>query len=174
MIYSILKIGLVGSTFADECSWNYLEQGADWATGGFSGACFNPDCDGDRQSPIDIIRNNSLEYGGTEVMTFATSYCDFISGYFKNNGHTLQFDIDASGMQGGPDATDSYITGGPLGSNRYYFWQFHFHWGSSGNSGTEGSEHIVDGEAFPAEVHFVHVREDYALSGDISGIFKHF
>ena len=79
----------------------------------------------DRQSPIDIIPRNAIEYCGDEMLDFAASYCDTISGYFKNNGHTLQFDIDVSGdgEQDEPSASSSYITGGPLGSGKYYFWQ---------------------------------------------------
>ena len=45
-----------------------------------------------------------------------------------------------------------------MGDVKYHFWQFHFHWGSSG---TDGSENTVDGVQNAAEVHFVHVKEDY-------------
>ncbi|KAG6929296.1 carbonic anhydrase 14 [Chelydra serpentina] len=39
--------------------------------------------------------------------------------------------------------------------------QLHFHWGSRGQAG--GSEHQVNGEAFPAELHIVHYNsESYA------------
>ena len=97
------------------------------------------------------------------MLSFSTSYCEAISGFFQNKGgHTLQFNIghfsNGFGEAEGPDATSSYITGGPLGDNKYYFWQYHFHWGTSGMS---GSEHVVDGQQFPAEVHLVHVHEDY-------------
>jgi hypothetical protein len=32
-------------------------------------------------------------------------------------------------------------------------WQFHFHWGKNDN---EGSEHLVDGKSYAAELHLVH------------------
>ena len=157
---------MIGTALAaEECTWDYDQQGADWATSGISGKCWDATCAGDRQSPIDIITSGTVEYSGDDMLEFSISYCDKIDGYFKNNGHTLQFDIDdGSGMQGGPNMTDSYITGGPL-EMKYYFWQFHFHWGGSGS--VNGSEHTVDGQAFPAEVHLVHVREDYAEAGTI-------
>ena len=40
------------------------------------------------------------------------------------------------------------LTGGPL-SHKYQIAQFHFHWGSSSN---RGSEHRVDGNMYAAEV----------------------
>ena len=38
--------------------------------------------------------------------------------------------------------------------------QFHFHWGISENT---GSEHTVDGVAYPLEVHFVHYNDAYVF-----------
>jgi hypothetical protein len=40
------------------------------------------------------------------------------------------------------------ITGGPA-LDEYQFLQFHMHWGSNDN---EGSEHVIDGIRLPAEV----------------------
>jgi hypothetical protein len=40
------------------------------------------------------------------------------------------------------------ITGGPT-IDEYQFLQFHMHWGSNDN---EGSEHVIDGLRLPAEV----------------------
>lgn len=47
---------------------------------------------------------------------------------------------------------DLKITGGELPAT-YKLAQFHFHWGSDD---TKGSEHTVDGKAYPLEIHFVH------------------
>ncbi|XP_077842813.1 carbonic anhydrase 5A, mitochondrial isoform X3 [Macaca mulatta] len=44
------------------------------------------------------------------------------------------------------------ISGGPL-ENHYRLKQFHFHWGAVNEA---GSEHTVDGHAYPAELHLVH------------------
>jgi len=43
------------------------------------------------------------------------------------------------------------ITGGPI-LDEYQFLQFHMHWGSNEN---EGSEHVIDGIRSPAELHIV-------------------
>ncbi|KAF6207673.1 hypothetical protein GE061_016120 [Apolygus lucorum] len=45
------------------------------------------------------------------------------------------------------------VKGGILDEGKTYrFLQYHFHWGNSGN---EGSEHAIDGKMFPFEAHFV-------------------
>ncbi|XP_043076737.1 carbonic anhydrase IV c isoform X2 [Puntigrus tetrazona] len=41
--------------------------------------------------------------------------------------------------------------------------QFHLHWGE--NSG-QGSEHSVDGERYPMELHIVHIKEKYGSLGE--------
>ena len=158
----IALLCLISSAYA----WNYAQQGADWGSEmDSSGELLYPECNGDRQSPIDIVREKTILYEGDDMLDFSFNYCDEISGYFKNNGHTIQFDPDCDndGNQDDPLA-NVYITGGPLGTMKYHFWQFHFHWGSST---TDGSEHLVDGVRNAAEVHLVHVREDYI--NDISG-----
>ncbi len=53
------------------------------------------------------------------------------------------------------------ITGGPV-LDEYQFLQFHMHWGSNDN---EGSEHVIDGIRFPAEV-----RETRLDSNSISDV----
>ncbi|UYV78080.1 hypothetical protein LAZ67_16000042 [Cordylochernes scorpioides] len=48
------------------------------------------------------------------------------------------------------------VSGGFL-DHRYRFQQFHMHWGDCLAS---GSEHTVDGAAYPGELHFVHWNEE--------------
>ena len=48
------------------------------------------------------------------------------------------------------------MSGGPL-AKHYQLLQLHFHWGSSER---QGSEHTVDGQRFPMEMHLVHLAED--------------
>ena len=55
-------------------------------------------------------------------------------------------------------APNECLTGGPLGSTKYYFWQLELHWGSWES---DGSEHTVNFNRFPLELHLVHVKEDY-------------
>lgn len=47
------------------------------------------------------------------------------------------------------------LVGGPLHDEEYVFWQMHMHWGSSDQW---GSEHLLDGHAFSAELHIVHYK----------------
>ena len=44
---------------------------------------------------------------------------------------------------------------------RYQFAGLHFHWGSESN---EGSEHTVEGKAYPLELHLVHFNSEYGSS----------
>ena len=41
------------------------------------------------------------------------------------------------------------VSGGPLNEDDYKFAQFHMHWGVDDS---KGSEHLVDGQSYPAEV----------------------
>lgn len=47
----------------------------------------------------------------------------------------------------------SALTGGPI-TGTYRLKQFHFHWGSRDD---KGSEHTVDGKVYPAEVCTFHI-----------------
>ena len=53
--------------------------------------------------------------------------------------------------------TRAELSGGPL-HGQYVFNQFHMHWGSGDGW---GSEHTLDGRAFPAELHIVHLNRNY-------------
>ncbi|XP_038670035.1 carbonic anhydrase 4-like isoform X2 [Scyliorhinus canicula] len=52
---------------------------------------------------------------------------------------------------------DITIKGGNL-PNTYKAVQFHFHWGTDSHP---GSEHTIDGEQYPMELHIVHQNEKY-------------
>lgn len=95
---------------------------------------------GERQSPIDInsteavydkaLGNFILQNYGTQLdLNFTVS----------NNGHSMVVSL----------AGGNYVVsgGGLVGS--YKTVQFHLHWGSNES---EGSEHVVNAKAYPAEV----------------------
>lgn len=50
------------------------------------------------------------------------------------------------------------LSGGPLASE-YKLIQFHLHWGSGNNW---GSEHMINGISCPAELHCVFINTKYA------------
>ena len=73
------------------------------------------------------------------------------NGYFSSNGNNGGG--GGSGGSSGSPKTLVNITGGPL-SYRYQFHEIHIHYGLRDDG---GSEHFVDGYAFPAEVaHYYH------------------
>ena len=130
-------------------AWDYSSLGTDWASpdSGY------PNCAGERQSPINIISNDAIS---TNDLPTLRKTCGKIEGKFKNDGgHTLKFET----LDGNPWVSQKeYLSGGPLGTDKYHFLQFHLHWGSSE---CDGSEHTIDEHRFPAELHFVHVKQDY-------------
>ncbi|XP_044539322.1 carbonic anhydrase 15-like, partial [Gracilinanus agilis] len=69
-----------------------------------------------------------------------------------NDGHTVQLSLEGAGGQG-----QLCIRGGGL-LHSYCALQLHFHWGSpTGN----GSEHTLDGQRHPMEMHVVHMNTLY-------------
>lgn len=65
----------------------------------------------------------------------------------ENNGHTIQVGL----------SPESFVT---IGGKRYELVQFHFH---------HPSEHLLDGSAFPLELHLVHKAADGAIA--VVGVF---
>lgn len=91
---------------------------------------------GEAQSPIDLTGAQSINLTGL-TMNYAESKLNIF-----NNGHTIQVNYDE---------------GSTLVYNEieYALLQFHFH---------HPSEHTVDGETFPMELHFVHRSADGDLA----------
>ncbi|KAK4026008.1 hypothetical protein OUZ56_015037 [Daphnia magna] len=108
-----------------------------------------PTCAGDRQSPVNIetilLKDYSKFYFG--------NYGGINRMVVTNNGHTVLFSLPLSYS---PESVP-YITGGGL-PDRYNFFQFHFHWGSDSS---QGSEHRIDSNSYPAELHLVHYNTKY-------------
>jgi carbonic anhydrase len=91
---------------------------------------------GKSQYPIDVA--NPLEQDLTNIsFHYQPSKVNIL-----NNGHTVQVNYDAG----------SYIE---LDNSRYDVVQFHYH---------APSEHTLDGESFPAELHIVHRNADGNLA----------
>ena len=144
----IFLASIVTLTFA----FDYSFRGVNWAQDGDND--FNPACAGSNQSPINIIRSDTIHLTESDVKPMRHA-CGDVAGKLINNGHTIKFETN----DGNPIVSDhSYMTGGPLNDTKYHFWQFHLHWGFWN---CNGSEHTVDNSRFPAELHLVHVREDF-------------
>lgn len=112
----------------DACSWSY-----DGATGPehWSEICApkNYTCEsGTRQSPIDLP---AAPHGNLPHLSFHYRPTPLDA---ENTGSTIEADIHS----------DSYLK---IGHERYNLIQFHFH---------TPSEHQLEGESYPMELHFVH------------------
>lgn len=113
----------------------------------FSGPAFwgliNPDwslCNkGHRQSPVNLEPQRLLFDPNLQSLHIDKHR---VSGILQNTGHSIVFTIDNDNRQ------PVNISGGPL-SYRYQFHEVHLHYGLTDGF---GSEHTVDGYAFPAEV----------------------
>lgn len=102
------------------------------------------------QSPIDISIKN-LEKRKTRLPLTWDNYSNVPKTMIiENSKHS----VHGNGLWGRVTDTPS-ITNGPL-ENRYFFSQFHFHWGKDSS---RGSEHTIDGKRYPLELHIVHDRE---------------
>uniref|UniRef100_A0A3B5AU45 Carbonic anhydrase n=1 Tax=Stegastes partitus TaxID=144197 RepID=A0A3B5AU45_9TELE len=104
------------------------------------------DCAGTRQSPINIVTRKTLKDERLTPIQFK-NYQQIFRSNIKNNGHSVQVGIPHL----------STISGGGL-EGTYKAVQFHLHWGKNGGP---GSEHTIDGEQYPMELHIVHMKSHY-------------
>uniref|UniRef100_A0A3Q2XSH4 Carbonic anhydrase n=1 Tax=Hippocampus comes TaxID=109280 RepID=A0A3Q2XSH4_HIPCM len=140
--------------------WCYENQ-ASCDAAGWSSAF--PRCGGLRQSPINIVSgkvhvNTNKGHSGKDVFEpHLLARTQIANNFFLCSAH---FHLPQSVR----------LTGGAL-PGHYRAAQFHFHWGASGRP---GSEHTVDGERFPMELHVVHIKEPYGslseAEHDMAGI----
>ncbi|XP_016321038.1 carbonic anhydrase 4b isoform X2 [Sinocyclocheilus anshuiensis] len=135
--------------FASSADWCYQSQ-----VSCNNHSCIGPDdwasvattCGNTKQSPINIVTKKTLFDNHLTPVKF-TGYQDTINTLITNNGHTVQVNL--------PDR--AAISGANLGDN-YKAQQLHLHWGKNGGP---GSEHTIDGEKYPMELHIVHIKEKY-------------
>ncbi|KAK7087499.1 hypothetical protein V1264_021542 [Littorina saxatilis] len=110
-------------------------------------------CGGKRQSPIDIVSYACL-YDST-LPDFRLSNFDALSTQvgmgtnlnFTNNGHAASVRVTGN----------MFVEGGGL-RGLYRTAEFHFHWGSRDDM---GSEHAIEGVKYPLEMHVVNYAARY-------------
>ncbi|XP_060754005.1 carbonic anhydrase 4b [Neoarius graeffei] len=105
-----------------------------------------PTCGGKSQSPINIVTKRVVTINQTPFRF--QGYQHLFQRNITNNGHTVKFTLPG----------DAVITGAGL-SETYKAVEVHFHWGKNGGP---GSEHTIDGEQYPMEMHIVHIKEIYS------------
>nr|CCJ09593.1 carbonic anhydrase [Patella vulgata] len=111
-----------------------------------------PLCGKIRQSPINIVNSKAKVRSRLGNITMI-GYDKPITTKIRNNGHTAQVDITSG---------DVFIKNGGL-PGKYKLLQLHFHWGSDNG---KGSEHTINGEQFPMELHLVHYLTSAAGVGE--------
>ncbi|CAO2579945.1 Carbonic anhydrase 3 [Lemmus lemmus] len=112
-----------------------------------------PIAKGDNQSPIEL-HTKDIKHDPS-LQPWSASYDPGSAKTILNNGKTCRVVFD--------DTYDrSMLRGGPL-SGPYRLRQFHLHWGSSDD---HGSEHTVDGVKYAAELHLVHWNPKYNTFGE--------
>ena len=101
---------------------------------------FYPNASCSHQSPIEIITYDADYSQVLEENNLIVNYPRDCFKTIQNNGHT--FVVSGSNL--------GKLSGGPLKNATYSLLSFHMHWGDHDQEG--GSEHILDGRAFSAEV----------------------
>uniref|UniRef100_A0A669PZY0 carbonic anhydrase n=1 Tax=Phasianus colchicus TaxID=9054 RepID=A0A669PZY0_PHACC len=115
-------------------------------------------CGGDKQSPVNIDRRWLQRDGSLGDIIFE-GYDQAPPGKWRllNDGHTVMLSLEST--------EHIAISGGGL-PGRYRALQLHFHWGSPSSN---GSEHAVDGQQLPMELHIVHINVKYHTLGEAKG-----
>ncbi|XP_051981894.1 carbonic anhydrase 4a [Xyrauchen texanus] len=106
----------------------------------------HPECGNNRQSPINIVTKKTKLDERLTPFKFS-GYQNVFDSTIRNNGHSVQVNIPVPAT----------VSGGNLGET-YKAVQFHLHWGTDGGP---GSEHTIDGEQYPMELHIVHMKQRY-------------
>jgi carbonic anhydrase len=110
----------------------------------------NKNCKGNHQSPVHLVKNlaKHIRNGKKLIIDGLNKVPKSITAF--NNGHTAGIKFNF---------TDGPITirGGPL-KVPFILDHVHWHWG---NTDWEGSEHVLNGQYFSAEVHFVTYNSNY-------------
>ncbi|XP_062599837.1 carbonic anhydrase 1-like isoform X2 [Saccostrea cucullata] len=107
------------------------------------------ECNGENQSPIDLQSSKCKKKQFRVKFNNHGEKCD---GYLINNGHAPTFVVRKCNKK-------KFITGIPYYPNvDYQLAQWHFHFGSKGDWGTE---HAINGKRYSAELHMVHFNTKY-------------
>lgn len=116
----------------------------------------SPQCGGMFQSPILLNTSSALYVRNKRPLQLIGQTNLPQSIRLQNDGHSAKFTyVWRNGER-------PFLRGGPL-KTKYYFEQFHFHWGA--NSST-GSEHVLDFQRFPMELHLVFYNSLYSSFED--------
>uniref|UniRef100_A0A3P9JBV2 Carbonic anhydrase n=1 Tax=Oryzias latipes TaxID=8090 RepID=A0A3P9JBV2_ORYLA len=100
-------------------------------------------CGDSRQSPIDIQTSSVKSDPNLDSFIFQGFDSTQVIKSITNNGHTDKLvNVSGGGLNG-----------------MYNVLQFHFHWGKADFINHPGSEHTVDGNRYPMEMHIVSMKD---------------
>ncbi|XP_032328132.1 carbonic anhydrase 15 [Camelus ferus] len=120
-----------------------------------------PACEGPAQSPINIdlhLVQQDLTLGPFIFQGYDSAPPG--PWTLENDGHTVLLHVD-TGSQ-----SPLEVRGAGLPPPAYRALQLHFHWGCPGQA---GSEHSLDGQHRPMEMHVVHMSTRYLSTGEARG-----
>lgn len=137
----LLCLFYAASATSNPPHWHYEEQSIWWAVEDTSQSVplLYPyaECGvGQHQSPVDLA---AAQFNTKPLNQLAALY-GTDAPIFYNNGHTIQVNTSVD-----------YSGGLKIGEESIPLIQLHFH---------EPSEHVINGQHFPAELHYVHINED--------------
>ena len=107
------------------------------------------------QSPINIITSKAVLDPNSKELEFV-NYGSKQTWNVTNNGETIKF-VVANSME----ADNLPYFNNKNTQSSYVIQNFRFHWGVSNS---EGSEHQIDSQVFPLELHLVHKSSNGAFS----------
>jgi len=140
-----LKKDVVRATEQDQAFWTYDRQ--EGANGPDEWETLNVDwsCNGRKQSPINIMTDQVRQKDPTNPPNLRLTVAGNkpITGELKNTGYAPKFYLG--------DGSTVKLAGGLL-QERYLLKEFLFHFGCND---TAGSEHTIDGNTYPIELHMV-------------------
>ncbi len=124
-----------------------IHQNEDWTYEGETGPEHwveienESECDGNRQSPINIIDVNVIT--DASLVSIKTNYSASVKIHeITNNGHTIRYNFEKG----------DFIL---LDGVKYKLKQIHFH---------EPSEHTINGIRYPLEMHLVHINKNNEIA----------
>ncbi|KAF7699831.1 carbonic anhydrase 4b [Silurus meridionalis] len=134
-----------------------VAMGAEWcykSQVSCDNSCKGPDewkdvastCGGKKQSPINIV-TRKVTINHLPPFKF-DGYQHAFESIITNNGHTVKLNLSGEAV-----ISNAGLTG------EYKAVEVHFHWGKNGGP---GSEHTIDGEQYPMEMHIVHIKKSYS------------
>lgn len=115
-----------------------------------------PQCGGKYQSPILLNTSSALNVRNKRPLQLLGQTNLPQSIRLQNDGHSAKFTYNWR------NGERPYLRGGPL-KTKYNFEQFHFHWGSNNSV---GSEHVLDSQRYPMELHLLFYNSLYSSFED--------